>query len=738
MSKPLSGLTDGQRAALADLDAIEATGEGLRVESCRVDGTLLVVTLELDCRAVREEARDGGLELHEREFVQLLFAPAYPLRPPVLTVTHTRFGGYENVMRGGAICVFRSVDTEWSPDDGMGVFIRDRVWGWLRKAARGDVLRAGGVFHAPVVNELQPYRDVIRYEAPEPKGERPWVGFVTVRDQGAAGYKQSAPAMQRWELTGWRERARSQRDDEEWGAAFLIGVREGFYFPETLGGLLDVLEAGGVERRRAVGQMAAAARLNGADRELIVVVGVPMGPGAAGLSHLTTLVLNRAASLLLFRAGGTRQKEAAVDAVLAQAAAIRLGVLFSREARTSVAKRRDATAPVDWLAGKTVAVWGAGAIGAPMAEWAVRAGAARILLRDTKRVHRGLLVRQPYRREDEEVLKVDALRERLLAIRPDLDVRVSMSDLRAAHSRHDEWAGRIDLIINATASIAVRTALDCASAVGTAVLTVGVDGRAERVFARLVPAGAGITTAEVEREARLDVATRPELAPYASAFFPASEHEGFFPEPGCSDATFVGSAADMGALAGASLNWATQALTDGAAGVGMALFAAQPHVALRDGATAAHEVRCRARQALADPRHGMEVRMSDAAASDIGVTQLAVSRAPGQPETTGSRRGQCSPSPRSGSRPYAPGAPPDARTPAPRAADGLPDRPPSAPTTAPPRSTASGSGGTPRSPTPRAPGRRAQRASCRAGSSPSTPRVRLETPSGRGEWGRSP
>jgi tRNA A37 threonylcarbamoyladenosine dehydratase len=92
------------------------------------------------------------------------------------------------------------------------------------------------------------------------------------------------------------------------------------------------------------------------------------------------------------------------------------------EDRPEIVIRRDDRSPVpEAFAGKTVVLWGCGAIGGHVAEWLTRAGIGRLVLYDCDVVTPGVLVRQPYCDQDIGVGKAYALRDRLLAIDPRLD-----------------------------------------------------------------------------------------------------------------------------------------------------------------------------------------------------------------------------------------------------------------------------------------------------------------------------
>lgn len=78
----------------------------------------------------------------------------------------------------------------------------------------------------------------------------------------------------------------------------------------------------------------------------------------------------------------------------------------------------------DRLAGKRVGIIGLGGLGSNAAAMLVRAGVRRLVLADFDVVDESNLNRQLYFRGDIGRLKTDALAERLLAIDPDLEIRL--------------------------------------------------------------------------------------------------------------------------------------------------------------------------------------------------------------------------------------------------------------------------------------------------------------------------
>src|SRR5260370_16886328 len=92
------------------------------------------------------EAKEGGINLREREDFVLIVPPEFPFDYPALRVLHERFGGFPHVVWSNTICLYQS-KAEWNPADGLyGFFERLRVW--LGKAAIKEM--------GPVEGPLEP------------------------------------------------------------------------------------------------------------------------------------------------------------------------------------------------------------------------------------------------------------------------------------------------------------------------------------------------------------------------------------------------------------------------------------------------------------------------------------------------------------------------------------------------------------------------------------------------------
>jgi predicted acylesterase/phospholipase RssA/proteasome lid subunit RPN8/RPN11 len=290
------------------------------------------------------------------------------------------------------------------------------------------------------------------------------------------------------------------------------------------------------------------------------------------------------------------------------------------EDRPEIVVRRDQEAPTRWFAGKTVALWGCGALGGPVAEFLARAGVNKLVLRDHRVVMPGLLVRQVFEDQDIGRPKAHALADRLRRIRPDLEVVVDVADLVDGPLSADDWTDGADLIIDTTASAPVLAKLELVRwtmrVQPVPVASMAVGHRADRGFVIVSPVTHTGGPADVCRRAKLEVLSRPALRAYADEFWPQDRRPIFQPEPGCSEPTFVGAAADVASLAGIMLNAAAAELESDASSPASANFFTLPTASIH-GAPNAVRLRWEADRVSDDPHSGYQIRIAEPAWREI-------------------------------------------------------------------------------------------------------------------------
>ncbi|RYB90060.1 hypothetical protein EUA06_11655 [Nocardioides glacieisoli] len=247
------------------------------------------------------------------------------------------------------------------------------------------------------------------------------------------------------------------------------------------------------------------------------------------------------------------------------------------EMRPEVTRRRDEGSPGRWLAGKNVVLLGAGAIGAVVAEQCVRLGCQNLVIVDDGVVGPGILVRQPYYDRDVGHAKAEALASRLNTITHEDVVTAVTDDCRDLFIDGHSGGGNpfwlsmdsCDLVIDATADAGTRAVLErlrvSQRSSWPPVITMLVGHQATRGLAIVAGAGASSSSHELLRRVAIrgrDVA-RPSWGDIVDDFFPDPPRtEMFFPEPGCSEPTFTGSASDVMALASTMFGYAIAVLDE--------------------------------------------------------------------------------------------------------------------------------------------------------------------------------
>ena len=263
------------------------------------------------------------------------------------------------------------------------------------------------------------------------------------------------------------------------------------------------------------------------------------------------------------QADDTAQGTAAVQAVVNWSLAAKVGWCVVQEMRPEVTTRRDHSSPMAWLRGKRIAIWGCGAVGTHVAESIVRAGARAVELVDNKVVSPGLLIRQGFEDADVGRFKAVALSERLKRIDPDLETVVSTDDLIPRIAGSDPLPP-VDLVVDCTASLAVRTALErrfCNVDSRPAIGSIAIDSQATTAIATLSTPNHTGGTLDLLRRLKLEACQRPTLSKPLEAFWPKSAPLARFqPEPGCSEPTFIGSNADLAGLSARMLNSLVRAI----------------------------------------------------------------------------------------------------------------------------------------------------------------------------------
>ncbi|MGV9843421.1 ThiF family adenylyltransferase [Streptomyces fungicidicus] len=585
-----TAVTAGQQLALDQLRQITGSARG-GVFLAHVDTApaapkgFVEARISVGCAGLSRA--EGGLRLRSEEPVTLYIPPDFPFETPMAYTRHSRFAGAPHVVWAHFPCLYRSTATEWDPADGMYGFIT-RLLDWFRAAAAGELDPPGEPLHPP--HAVGDYADgllVVRRDAPAAEDDEPWLGAALLHriSEGRSDVVGWLPFGQPWPDTLTDARAAAQLTDAAevfLAPAVITADHLTFEYPDTARALITALARGRITARVVLGLVGVAADHNRRLRTTAEQTGPDGTPHPPAPVHLLLGTPSRGTSghgprrthlvawhlpdvadkltRLAVTAYVDRQLPELGDEIM-QIGEEWLDTLTTRwlrlyEARPEVTVRRDHHTPAAWLHGKRILVLGAGALGAPAAEICARAGAAHITVVDQSLVHPGIHARQPYADADIGCPKADVLAARLNEIDPHATrIEPVVADITRRLPAFDVHS--FDLILDCTANRVVRAYLERARRTDPTawphLATMMIGHQATRGIAALSPRTATGAGTDVLRRTALTARTDPTraLADMVEDFFPTQPRtELFQPEPGCSDATFTGSAADVTALAG--------------------------------------------------------------------------------------------------------------------------------------------------------------------------------------------
>ncbi len=568
-------MTSGQQRALRELERLRATDPNifeLVYKPYLKDGWLIAkVALNLGVMEMRED----GLDLKEREEFILYVPPGFPFDRPHLRVAHTRFAMFPHVTWVKTICLYQS-SVEWNPSDGLYGFF-DRLKVWLGKAAINDMDPVEGPLEPPHHDtDFTQNPIVIRADAPCAAGEE-WTGLAILEKH-----------QNRTELVAWNDLSGEWPKQGQPAFSVILSKAMPMEFPTNGADLFQELEAAGMDRKRIVTNLGVAALLTPEGEPIHLVLGLPMRRAIDGSQRLHIAVwttdAERARALRSVLPENTDPEE-----ILSLRKDLReaLMVIFELsnikwcqvlEDRNEIVVRRDNGTPVAWFAGKKILILGCGALGSWVAEVIARAKPSIVHLVDNAKVKPGVLARQNFELDDIGSNKTDALARRLKAITHGCTIVPYGREAYAFVTEKKETLHDYDVVLDCTASTIFQMKLERDwgefSGHTPSFISLIIDAQASHCLCVISPkdSSGGIWDAYLSLKIRLCIeGGHPALT---TAFYSERAVEKMFqPEPGCSEPTFIGSTADVMALASGALNIAAGSIQAKNSAVGIALSA---------------------------------------------------------------------------------------------------------------------------------------------------------------------
>lgn len=529
--------------------------------------------------------------MRARERFTIIVPEAFPFAAPSIAASHARWAKTAHVQWGRQLCLYAAPSVEWNPGDGIRGYL-DRLISWLERAAAGTLDPEGQPLHPPAVYSssaaghllVKPDLGQMVPWCSDDQAERTKILYAWCVQRT---YRAEVIEWLAWPETLDRILAANFEPQDALGDAYfvtpvvLMSDQLGFEFPDRAKPLIDSLEAGGVARESLLGELSRARLVNhfieekqerGEPLPALLIVGTPARRvDRALLAHLSAWQLDdmgaKVANLVSEGDFGVMKDKRDELYELGRMWVEVSKVTWMRvwEDRAEVTRPRDAGAVSATLRGKRVLVLGSGALGAPIAEHCVRAGVSELAVADRGRVNPGILTRQPYSDADIGRPKAQVLAERLSTIRGDLNVQPLLGDVVTSVLSAAAQAPDFDLVIDATADVGVRNALERHRmdhrGRWPAVVSVMIGHDASHGLGTISARGVSGGPVDVLRRLAIEAVASPGLDDIANDFFPREPRTDlFFPEPGCSSPTFTGSHADVSALASMLLNETLAAL----------------------------------------------------------------------------------------------------------------------------------------------------------------------------------
>ncbi len=540
--------------AVEQIEQLSSKDGAIQLQKVEERDGLTFLKVSLDTRRIQHSP--AGIRVRTREVFWIAAPEDFPFEPPAIVATHSRWAGTPHVQWGSHICIYAAPSVEWSPTDGMRGLI-DRLMLWLERAAMGNLDPEGQPLHPPVAYAKASAGSlVVRADL---GSKVPWSASTSgtsiqfawcVMDGDRADvlqwldYGDVATRVLHKEFSPVDERGRPFF----LATSAFISDQIAFEYPKKAQALVDALDKSGLAPKRLLEGISRARLINSflegkvTDSSAlpnVVILGTPSRRiDEQRLAHLSAWRLedigNELADLLHEADWGVLQsrKEKIYDLAEMWIGQTQTAWMRVWEDRPEVTRRRDGGTTASGLRGRRVLVLGAGALGAPIAEYCARAGVHRLVVVDEGSVGPGILSRQPYKDADISKPKARVLADRLSTIRLDLTVEGIVGDAKATVLATAPGLQGFDLVIDATADVGVRCAIEARRARDRAnwpdILTVMIGHDATRGIVVSSATGASGGPVDVLRRFSLSCLATPTLEDFVNDFFPSKARGDLF------------------------------------------------------------------------------------------------------------------------------------------------------------------------------------------------------------------
>lgn len=535
-------IANGSMAQIEIINISEPTEED---SSLRIDISFQTTQIPKD---------KNGFRFRAREALSIIVDQEFPFSIPSIDFKHKRFIGHPHVQWGSHICLYQSSEIEWVSSDGIIGFI-DRLNQWFRAAAINKLDPIEEPLHPPVVYTNSTMRFVPITDTPiVTAGDGAWVGSVKLSQRNKYCY----------DITEWLDKTEQIDRGTYRALAILSDSPFPMEYPDTVYSLITTLTNTGLTFVDLYLEIASIAFEFEDDQDVYVVIGSPMRRKREDETLRQHLAVWRISSTIIgelkksFLNRVIEEKRAEdVDEFIRWAATAKTEWCRILENRDEIVVRRDKNTLIRETTNKRVLLLGCGALGSFIAEYLVRAGVESINLIDNGIVSPGILVRQQFKSSSVGFSKASALSVHLNQLGSQTNVSYEYKKIKSDFLREINL-NEYDIIINATASRSVDLALEFGMkthSIDIPLLSCSISSESEcGMITTRMPEFLGGPYA-ISRSSKIAEFKRNSMSVFGNLFWPDKNKIKLFqPEPGCSDPTFIASAADIAYFSSALLN----------------------------------------------------------------------------------------------------------------------------------------------------------------------------------------
>jgi integrative and conjugative element protein (TIGR02256 family) len=550
-------LTEGHFVAIEQLKKIESHDSGaieiVSISSEPNEHGWLQIEISMDCSGFSSVA--GGLPLNHRERVHVCVPSDFPFSAPSIWLPHARFALFPHVQWRRHICLFASQDLQWYPHDGMFGIIQ-RLGEWFKRGALNELDVTGEPLHPPsiFVGEKSVFSVCIDINLPRTED---------------AIYKGAAILSRlnsnTFEILEWKKIPLSNNDN--YSALLILKEQMPFEYPDTVWMLFQLLKEKGIDIHDLYVFLKEIAIHKKTKPPMFLFICTPMIgiKGSGDLKyHIACWEIDSKAVNSLRKINNnskssskkqTKRRNEAIDEFFNWASSAKVKWCTVYDNRPEISIRRDYVSPVKIFNGKRVIVWGCGALGANVAIHLARAGVSKLTLIDDKKINPGVLVRQPFYREQCGINKAVALKDIITKTNGNIEIEAFDSDISDLLNDQNNFV--TDFLIDCTASNQVHLKSEkifIEHWPQIPLISMCVDNELKNGIALIIGSNYHGAFYDVYHKAIIAGTRNEDTKKTISTFISLKLKLSFQPVPGCSEPTFTGASTDAAILSAKLLN----------------------------------------------------------------------------------------------------------------------------------------------------------------------------------------